>query len=104
MYAIRSYYVIAGAGQVGTHLARMLSSEKHNIVLLDNADERLRLLDGNSDVMTMNGSPMSISDLYETGIKTTDLFIAVTPYESENISACILAKNLGAEKTSYNFV
>lgn len=91
--------VIAGAGQVGTHLAKMLSTERHDIVLLDQNDANLRPLDANFDLMTHNGSAVSISDLKNCNIKNADLFIAVTPYESENITSCILAKDLGAKMT-----
>lgn len=91
--------VIAGAGQVGAHLAKMLSSEQHNIVLIDQDENRLRPIEMHSDLMLMVGNPTSIKDLREANIKNCDLFIGVTPYESENITACILAKDLGAKKT-----
>jgi trk system potassium uptake protein len=91
--------VIAGAGQVGTHLAKMLSNEQHDIVLIDDSEEKLKPLESNFDLMTYVGSSVSINDLKECRIKNADLFIAVTPYESENITACILAKDLGAQKT-----
>lgn len=91
--------VIAGAGQVGTHLAKMLSNEKHEIVLIDKDEENLKPLDSNFDLMTLVGNPVSILDLKDARIKNADLFIGVTPYETENITACILAKNLGAKKT-----
>lgn len=91
--------VIAGAGQVGTHLAKMLSTEKHDIVLLDQNEANLKPLDANFDLMTRVGNPVSINDLKESNIKNADLFIAVTPYESENITASILAKDLGAQMT-----
>ncbi|MFB6342306.1 Trk system potassium transporter TrkA [Saccharicrinis sp. FJH2] len=91
--------VIAGAGQVGTHLAKMLSTERHDIVLLDQKEEHLKPLDANFDLMTHAGSPVSIYDLKDSNIKNADLFIAVTPYESENITSCILAKDLGAKMT-----
>ncbi|MCK9156581.1 MAG: Trk system potassium transporter TrkA [Paludibacteraceae bacterium] len=91
--------IIAGAGQVGTHLAKMLSRESHDIILLDEEEEKLQQMESNYDIMTVTGSPTSINDLNEARISSTDLFIAVTPIESQNITACILAKNLGAKKT-----
>ena len=54
--------VIAGAGQVGTHLAKMLSTERHDIILLDQDEANLRPLDANFDLMTLVGSAVSISD------------------------------------------
>ncbi len=90
--------VIAGAGQVGTHLAKLLSNGEHNITLLDDDDDKLKPMQA-FDLMTQKGSPVNILSLKEANIKNTDLFIAVTPHETENITSCILAKDLGAKKT-----
>ena len=91
--------IIAGAGAVGTHLAKLLSNEKEDIILLDEDEERLSFLNSNFDLMTVVGSPTSIKSLKEAGVKSADLFIAVTPDESRNMTACMLATNLGATKT-----
>ncbi len=91
--------IIAGAGAVGTHLAKLLSREKQDIILMDDDEEKLSTLSSNFDLMTVTASPSSISGLKEVGIKEADLFIAVTPDESRNMTACMLATNLGAEKT-----
>lgn len=90
--------VIAGAGQVGTHLAKMLSNGDHNITLLDDDDEKLKPMHA-FDLMTQKASAVSIINLKDANIKNCDLFIAVTPHETENITACILAKDLGAKET-----
>lgn len=91
--------IIAGAGAVGTHLAKLLSREKQNITLMDDNEERLSALSSNFDLMTIVASPTSIKGLEEVGTKDADLFIAVTPDESRNMTACMLASNLGAKKT-----
>ena len=91
--------VIAGAGEVGTHLAKMLSSENHDIILIDTEENRLKPIDASFDVMTIVGSATSLSILQEVLQKKTDLFIAVTHGEDTNITASILAKRLGAVKT-----
>jgi trk system potassium uptake protein TrkA len=91
--------VIAGAGEVGTHLARMLSNEDHEIVLIDDDNNKLQIIANQVDLLTVNGAANSISDLKEADVAKADLFIAVTPYESRNVLACILAKDLGAKKT-----
>ena len=91
--------IIAGAGSVGTHLAKLLSGEKQDIVLMDNDEERLNKLDTNFDLMTVNLSSSSISGLKEAGVSGADLFVAVTPDESRNMTSCMLASNLGAKKT-----
>lgn len=91
--------VIAGAGEVGTHLAKMLSKDEHDIILFDDNEEKLMNISSSIDVLTVAGGAISISDLKETGVQNADLFIAVTPYEDRNIVSCQLAKLLGAKKT-----
>ena len=90
--------VIVGAGAVGTHLSKLLSREHQDCVLIDADDERLSGL-GEFDVMTYCASPTSIRALKEAGTPHADLFVGVTPEESTNINACILAHALGAKKT-----
>ena len=91
--------IIAGAGAVGTHLAKLLSRERQDIILMDDNEERLSTLGSNFDLMTVVASPTSIQGLKEVGAGEADLFIAVTPDESRNMTACMLAHNLGAQKT-----
>ena len=90
--------VIVGAGAVGTHLSKLLSREHQDCVLIDADEERLNGL-GEFDVMTYCASPTSIKALKEAGTPHADLFVGVTPEESTNINACILAHALGAKKT-----
>jgi len=91
--------IIAGAGEVGTHLAKMLSNENHEIILIDPEDERLKPIESTLDVLTFHGSATSISILQDALQKKTDLFIAVTHSEDTNIISSILAKRFGALKT-----
>ena len=91
--------IIAGAGAVGRHLAKLLSREDMDISLIDERQDRLGDLDASYDLLTKVGSPMSIHDLKSIGVKDVDLFIAVMPSESDNITACLLANQLGAKKT-----
>ena len=91
--------VIAGAGAVGTHLSRLLSTEKHDCVLIDDDEERLGGIDTNYDILAINGQPTSIKTLKDAGVGDADLFVGVTPQESTNITACILAHAMGAKKT-----
>lgn len=91
--------VIAGAGEVGTHLAKMLSNEDQDIILLDNDQERLDIIDSNYNLMTWNGSTSSFQALRDVGVAHADLYIAVTPYETKNITSCAIAKKIGAKKT-----
>jgi trk system potassium uptake protein len=91
--------VIAGAGEVGTHLAKMLSNENHEIILIDTEQDRLKPIDSSLDVLTHEGSATSVKILQDSLSKKTDLFIAVTHAEDTNITAAILAKRFGALKT-----
>ncbi len=91
--------IIAGAGDVGTHLAKMLSKENHTIILLDEQSEKIKTLEANYDILSVVGNPTSLKDLREAQVSSADLFVAVTPIESTNITACMLATNLGAKKT-----
>ncbi|NLN29896.1 MAG: NAD(P)-binding domain-containing protein, partial [Bacteroidales bacterium] len=52
--------VIAGAGEVGSHLARMLSNENHEIILIDQEDSKLKPIESTLDVMTVHGSSTSV--------------------------------------------
>jgi len=91
--------IIAGAGEVGTHLAKMLSNENHEIILIDPEESRLKPIDSSLDVLTHEGSATSVKILQDSLIKKTDLFIAVTHSEDTNIISSILAKRFGALKT-----
>lgn len=93
--------VIAGAGAVGTHLAKLLSNENQNIIVIDESPEKTEALSeaGNYDLLTLNVPPTSILGMKEAGVSQADLFIAVTPDEARNITCCMLAHALGAKKT-----
>jgi trk system potassium uptake protein TrkA len=91
--------IIAGAGEVGSHLAKMLSNENHEIIIIDPEDARLKPIDASLDVLTHWGSATSVKILQDSLRKKTDLFIAVTHSEDTNITSSILAKRFGAIKT-----
>ncbi len=91
--------LIAGAGAVGTHLAKLLGQENHDITLIDADKDRLAIIRDNTDILTYIGNCMSLKDLTEVGAANTDLYIGVTPEESKNITSCMLASNLGAKRT-----
>jgi len=91
--------VIAGAGETGSHLAKILSQENQNITVLDANEAKLKQLKTSLNVNTVAGEAISISSLKECGIEEADLFVAVTPSESENTTACIISSKLGAKKT-----
>jgi len=91
--------IISGAYTIGTHLARLLSRNDHDIVLIDEDEDRLESVSNNYDLMTLNASPQSVKTLRKAGIGDADLFIGVTPDENMNMNSCAIAKALGARKT-----
>ena len=91
--------VIAGAGNVGIHLAKLLSGENQDITLIDESEHKLSRLDSSFDLLTIQESPLSFHGLKEAGADSADLFVAVTPDESRNLMSCQLAHYLGAKKT-----
>jgi len=91
--------IIAGAGEVGFHLAKLLSYESQEITLIDINKESLAYADNHLDIKVIKGDATSISILKEARVNTSDLFIAVTASETTNITSCVLAKQLGAKRT-----
>jgi trk system potassium uptake protein TrkA len=93
--------IIAGAGEVGFHLAKLLSYESQEITLIDTHRDSLLYADTHLDIKVMKGDATSISILNEARIDVSDLFIAVTSSETTNITACVLAKQLGCANIKY---
>ena len=92
--------VIEGAGEVGSHLAKMLSTEANEITVIDADETRLAKLSSTADVVTLNGGASSITTLKEAGVEKADLFIAVNPFTSQdvNVVSALRAKKLGCPK------
>ena len=80
--------VIAGAGEEGSHLAKLLSKEEQDVILVDADADKLAAIDANYNLMTNRGSPTSFSVLADSGVGSCDLFIAVTPFETTNGVPC----------------
>ena len=91
--------IIAGSGEVGSHLAKLLSYESQEITLIDSNDEKLTFPNSQLDIRVVQGDCTSISILNKANISEADLFVGVTAGESTNLTACYLAKQLGAKKT-----
>jgi K+ transport systems, NAD-binding component len=95
--------IIAGAGEVGSHLAKMLSSERYNnLTIIDNDESRLNKLAEIADVVTVQGKPTSIETLKQAGAENADLFIAVSPASEQdvNLISAMLAKKMGSQKVT----
>lgn len=91
--------IIAGAGEVGFHLAKLLSYESQEITLLDTNKESLAYADTHLDIKVIKGDATSIAILKEARVDSSDLLIGVTASETTNITICVLAKQLGSKRT-----
>ncbi len=91
--------IIAGAGDVGFHLAKLLSYESQDIYLVDLNVEKLEYASNHIDVITKKGDATSIKLLKEIHIDKADIFLAVTESQNTNFTLAVLAKKLGAKKT-----
>ncbi|WP_297696590.1 Trk system potassium transporter TrkA [uncultured Eudoraea sp.] len=91
--------IIAGAGEVGFHLAKLLSYESQNITLIDSNKESLTYADSHLDIKVLKGDATSISVLSDAKVESSDLVIGVTSSETTNITLCLLAKQMGCKKT-----
>jgi trk system potassium uptake protein len=94
--------VIQGAGEVGSHLAKMLSLEANDITVIDDDPARLSNLSAIADVIAIEGPSSSLKVMREAGVQNADLFISVVPFvpQDVNIVSALLAKNLGAKKVT----
>ncbi len=90
--------VIVGAGEVGGHLARMLSGSGHDITVADSDSKGLEAISDVSDVVTIEGDPATFATLKRASVRKADLLIAVHQEENINIMSAMLAKQLGAKK------
>lgn len=91
--------IIAGAGEVGFHLAKLLSYESQDITLIDTDKESLSYADTHLDIRVLRGDATSISVLGDAQVANSDLVIGVTSSETTNITLCMLAKQLGCKRT-----
>jgi len=90
--------IVIGAGVVGFHLAKMLSSENHDIVVIESDHSKCIKVQENLDVIAIQGSGASIETLIEAGVKEADMLISVTNIDEVNIVSCILANKMGVTK------
>jgi len=91
--------ILAGAGEVGFHLAKLLSFESQDITLIDNNKSNLIIAENQLDIKTIEGDSASISVLKEANVQNCDLVVSLTTSETTNFTTCFLAKQLGAKRT-----
>ena len=90
--------IIAGAGEVGFHLAKLLSYEAQDITLIDTDKEKLSYADNHLDIRVLKGDATSIQVLKDAEVDDSDLVIGVTASETTNLTLCLLAKQLGCKR------
>lgn len=91
--------ILMGVGKIGFAIAQQLSSEGHDLTLVDQNLEALRRADAALDVLCMEGNGASVSMLLRAGVQTADLVIAVSGSDESNLICCLLAKKLGVPRT-----
>ncbi len=91
--------IIAGAGDVGFHLAKLLSNEAQDTFVIDSNPRKLKYIDEHLDVITLKGDATSIKSLKDVGIENADLILAVTESQNTNLTIAALSKKLGVKKT-----
>ena len=84
---------------MGSHLARMLSGNGHDITVIDSDSKALNELGNLADLITVEGDTTTFAVLRKAGVRRCDLFIAVNHDENMNILSAIMAKQLGAKKS-----
>jgi len=92
------FIIIVGCGEVGYNLARMLCYEHHDIVLIEEKNEKLKKAQDHLDVKVIQGSGSDFSNLENAGINKADMLVAVTDKDEVNILACMIANQYNVEK------
>lgn len=88
--------VIAGAGEVGFHVANSLRSEGHDIVVIEKTPEKCEKVE-TLDILVLIGNASSPEILEEAGIKNAEMFLALTGKDEINMLSCIIAKTYGVK-------
>ena len=88
------YVIIVGCGRVGSELAKLLSAEGHNVVVIDNNPVAFDRLGGTFNGLTLLGNGFSLSLLKQAGIEKADAFCAVTDGDNTNLVSAQAAKKI----------
>lgn len=91
--------IVIGAGKVGFSLAQILSSEKHDVTVVEIDEERSEVLREKLDVKVITGNGASFPVLEDADTRGADLFLAVTQNDEFNILASVIAKSMDVKKT-----
>ncbi|MCK9603351.1 MAG: TrkA family potassium uptake protein [Candidatus Omnitrophica bacterium] len=88
------YVIIVGCGRVGSELAKLLSNESHNVVVIDKSRDSLDRLGGTFNGVTMVGNGFDLALLKQAGIEKADVFCAVTNGDNTNLISAQVAKKI----------
>ncbi len=91
--------VIAGAGEVGQYLAKILVGEKHDVTVIEVVESKVEVLNATVDAMVIHGNCVDAPTLKSAEVDKADLFAAVTNIDEVNMLACLEARNLSRLKT-----
>lgn len=91
--------IIVGAGKIGFNIAKLLTQENHDVIVIEQDEERAKLLQENLDIQVVTGNGASGGALVEAGVSESNLLVAVTEFDEVNMIACMVAKSFGVEKT-----
>ncbi len=91
--------IVIGAGEVGFDVARLLSQEQHDVVVVDMDAEAVEEVSSKLDVMTIHGNGTAVSVLEKAGVRKADMLVAVTAIDEVNIIACMIADKIGVPTT-----
>ncbi len=92
-------FVVMGAGAVGGHLARVLSSDGHTVTIIDSDEEKRALVEEQLDAAFVKGNGSQVPTLEAAEVDRCDLFVAASSSDEANLAASLLAKRLGAPRT-----
>ncbi|MDR0315125.1 MAG: Trk system potassium transporter TrkA [Oscillospiraceae bacterium] len=93
------YIIVAGVGKIGENLAKCLTDEGHDLVVIDKDPNIVETVVNKYDIMGICGNAASYAVQLEAGVKKADLLISVTPSDELNIVCCLVAKTAGARRT-----
>jgi len=92
------YIIIAGAGRIGKHLAKILTEEQHDLVVIDKNGDTCHEIATELEVITIRGDASKPNIMKEAGIQEADAFIALTSSDETNLIISLMAKQMGAEQ------
>jgi trk system potassium uptake protein TrkA len=91
--------IIVGAGEIGTELAKMLTNDKHDVIVLEKDASKIAKLTNTLDIMVLEENGARITALEHAGVKDADVLIAATDIDEINIMSCMIAKKIANIKT-----